>query len=61
MSANVYVPVWKRAPNKFLRYELKDLDDGAGNVGHIRVAIYMDKNGNQKSETAQVIWNRSKP
>ena len=53
-----YIPIYKRAPNTFVRYELERFDDGAGNTGAERVAIYLDKHGAEKRESAQVIWDR---
>ena len=52
-----YVPVYKRLPNQFLRYEEHLFDDGAGNTGTERVAVYLDKAGAEKRECAQVIWD----
>lgn len=52
-----YIPVYHRPPNKFLRYEERRFDDGAGHTGTERIALYQDKNGKQREETAQVIWD----
>lgn len=53
-----YIPIYHRPPNKFVRYEMQRFDDGAGNTGVERVAVYLDKNGTEKRESAQVIWDR---
>jgi hypothetical protein len=53
-----YIPIYHRPPNKFLRYEMKRFDDGAGNTGAQRVAFYLDRHGVERSECAQVIWDR---
>ena len=53
-----YVPVYKRLPNQFLRYEEHRFDDGAGNTGMERVAVYLDKSGAEKRECAQIVWDK---
>jgi hypothetical protein len=52
-----YRPIYHRPPNKFLRYEERRFDDGAGHTGIKRIALYLDKSGTQREETAQVIWD----
>lgn len=52
-----YIPIWHRPPNKFLRHEDRRFDDGAGHAGTKRIALYLDKSGKQREETAQVIWD----
>ena len=52
-----YIPTYHRKPNKFLRYEERRFDDGDGHTGTVRIAVYQDRNGNQREETAQVIWD----
>ena len=52
-----YIPIYKRPPNKFICYEELRFNDGAGNTGTKRVAVYLDKSGAEKRETAQVIWD----
>lgn len=56
-----YLPVYHRSPNKFLRYDERRFDDGAGHAGTVRIALYQDKNGKQREETAQVIWDNGCP
>lgn len=58
-SGSVYRPIYHRSPNRFLRYETYQFNDGAGNFGERRVAFYLDKKGAEKSETAQIIWDRN--
>lgn len=53
-----YIPIYHRPPNKFIRYEMHRFDDGAGNTGVERVAVYRDKAGAEKRESAQVIWDK---
>lgn len=52
-----HLPIYHRPPNRFLRYEERRFDDGAGNTGTKRIAIYTDKGGTQREDTAQVIWD----
>lgn len=52
----VFIPIWKRAPNKFLRYEDRRFDC-AGFGGVKRIALFNDRNDNLREETAQVIWD----
>ena len=51
-----YLPVYHRPPNKFLRYEIVDFDQGNGNSGKYRIAHFLDKKGNEDSMVAQVMW-----
>lgn len=51
-----YTPIYKRPPNKFVRYEEVSFTDQVGNRGIKRIAIYLDKHGTEKTEVAQVIW-----
>lgn len=53
----IYLPIYHRSPNKFIRYEERRFDDGAGHTGVKRIAIYQDKSGKEREETAQVIWD----
>lgn len=53
-----YIPVYKRPPNTFLRYEERQFDDGASHTGTERVAIFLDKNKKLSEMTAQIIWNK---
>jgi hypothetical protein len=51
-----YHPYYCSPPNKLIRYEVRDFDDGHGNGGKCRWAIYTDKKGKQCEMVAQVIW-----
>lgn len=51
-----FFPIWKRPPNKLLRYEDRRFTCGAYE-GVKRVAIFQDRNGNEREEIAQVIWD----
>ena len=53
-----HIPIQHRSLNKFLKYEIRDFDDGYGNSGKVRIAIYLDKNGKQQEVTAQVLWEQ---
>lgn len=53
-----YIPYYHRKPNKFIRYEQREFDDGHGHFGIEIIAIYLDKHNKQREETAQVIWSR---
>lgn len=52
----VYRPVYTSPPNTFLRYEVREFDDGAGHCAKIRYALFLDKNAKQKEMVAQVMW-----
>jgi hypothetical protein len=52
----VHKPVYSSPPNKLLRYEESDFDDGAGHQAIIRTAIYLNKHGQEKTMVAQVMW-----
>lgn len=52
-----HLPIYHRPPNKFLRYEERRFDDGAGHTGTLRIAVFLDKSGKEREETAQVIWD----
>jgi hypothetical protein len=56
-----YHPIYHRAPNKFLRYENRRFDDGAGHTATMRIAIFKDKSGAEQEMTAQVIWDDELP
>lgn len=57
MTMEVYIPIYMRSPNKFLRYEERYFDDGAGHYGTKRFAIFTDKKGNLQEMVAQVLWD----
>lgn len=56
MKTKPYIPIWKRPPNTFLKYEERPFDDGHGHSAVLRIAVYKDKKGNVKEEVAQVKW-----
>ena len=52
----LYIPIWKRPPNKFLYY--KELRFTCGNyTGTKRIAVFLDRSGNEREEVAQVMWD----
>lgn len=51
-----YLPRYCTPPNKLLRYEMEPFDDGDGNGGEVRIAIFLDKKGKEQRYEAQVIW-----
>lgn len=53
-----YLPIYTRPPNKFVRYEERQFDDGVGHTATLRYAIFIDKNGKQQEMIAQVIWDK---
>ena len=57
----IYVPVWKRPPNKFLRYEERLFALPANAHGIVKsgietVAIFKDKNGKEQEMQAFIKW-----
>ncbi len=54
-----HIPLYNRPPNKFVRYEQRPFDDGAGHLAILRVAIFADKNNKQQEIVAQVIWDKN--
>jgi hypothetical protein len=53
-----YLPYYHRSPNQFLRHEERRFEDRSGHTGTVIIAIYKDKNGNIKEETACVRWDK---
>lgn len=58
----IYIPVWKRSPNKFLRYEdrsfiLPPNVYGIVKSGTETIAIFKDKNGKEQEMQAFIKWN----
>ncbi len=51
-----YIPIYKRPPNKFISYHFKEFDDGHGHKGKEKIAIYVDKNKNQKEISVNIVW-----
>ena len=54
----VYIPVYCRLPNKFIKYEERRFDDKVGHSGIKRVAIFTNKKKQQCEMTAQVMWDK---
>jgi hypothetical protein len=54
-----HIPVYHRPPNKFIRYEIKPFDDGAGHTATLRIAVFKDKHGDTQEMVAQVIWDKT--
>jgi len=57
----IYIPVWKRPPNKFIRYEdvpfkLKHNAYGIIKTGIETVAVFNDKNGKEQRMAAYIKW-----
>lgn len=59
-----YTPVWKRAPNKFLRYESRafTLPSNAHDIvksGVETIAIFKDKHNKKQEMQAFIKWNEN--
>lgn len=57
----IYVPIWKRPPNKFIRYEDRRFILPANAYGTVKsgietVAIFKDKNGKDQEMQAFIKW-----
>lgn len=57
----IYVPVWKRPPNRFIRYEdrpfaLPENAHGIIKLGIETVAVFRDKNGKEQEMQAFIKW-----
>lgn len=57
-----YTPVWKRSPNKFIRYEDRPFTLPANAYGVIKsgvetMAVFHDKNGKQQEMQAFIKWS----
>lgn len=57
----IYVPVWKRPPNKFIRYEERPFTLPANANGVVKsgietIAIFRDKNGKDQGMQAFIKW-----
>jgi hypothetical protein len=51
-----YIPYYNLVLCKLLRYEIRPFDDNAGHTADLRIAIFLDKKGNEKEAIAQVMW-----
>jgi len=51
-----FYPIWKRSPNKFIRYEDRRFTCGDFS-GTKTIAIYTDRGGKTQEETAYVVWD----
>ena len=56
--SDVYIPIYSRAPNKLLRYEIRQFEDLNGLKAEIRWAIFLDKKGQEYEMIAQVKWDK---
>lgn len=57
-----YIPVWKRSPNKFIKYEDRPFTLTANAHGIVKsgietIAIFKDKNGNDQEMQAFIKWD----
>lgn len=55
-----YHLVYHRAPNKFLRYELRKFEVVTclrTITGTERIAVFLDKNNKEQEMSAQVMWD----
>lgn len=55
--SNIHRVIWNRSPNKLIRYEERQFDDGVGHTAIITVAIYLDKNKTEREVDAYVKWD----
>lgn len=53
-----YIPVYKRSPCKFIKYETQPFDDGAGHTGMVRIAHFIDKNAKLQQMVVQITWDK---
>ena len=56
-----YIPVWKRPPNRFIKYEARPFTLPANAYGIVKsgietIAIFKDKNGNDQEMQAFIKW-----
>ena len=56
-----YTPVWKRPPNKFIRYEERPFTLSVNAHGIIKsgvetIAVFRDKNGRAQEMQAYIKW-----
>lgn len=60
----IYIPVWKRSPNKFLRYEDRPFANPVNAYGIVKsgietIAIFKDKNNKEQEMQAFIKWDKS--
>lgn len=60
-TPGVFIPIWKRPPNKFIKYEVRDFElppdiNGKKHTAKVTYAVWEDKKGNIQEETAFVKW-----
>ena len=53
-----YIPIWNRPPNKFVKYEVVQFDDGAGHIGDLTLAHFIDKKGKEQQMDAWIKWDK---
>ncbi len=51
------LPSYFAPPNKFLKYDMEEFNDGHGNGGRIRYAYFINKKGKTCKTEAQVYWD----
>lgn len=59
----MYIPIWKRTPNKFIRYEDRPFELPKNAFGEIKsgistYAIFMDRNGKIQEVEAYIKWTK---
>lgn len=58
-----YIPVWKRSPNKFIRYEERSFTLRPNATGEVlsgieTIAIFLSRSGNQEEMVSHIKWNK---
>lgn len=53
----MYIPPYKRPPNKFIRFEERRFDDGHGHTGLAKYAHFMDKNNKPQEMMVWIKWD----
>jgi len=53
----MYIPIYCRPPNKFIKYVNKNFNDKAGHTGTEIVALYTDRKNKLCEMTAQILWD----
>lgn len=60
---STYIPVWKRSPNRFIKYEERSFilpSDCNGTIlsGVETIALFLDKNGKEQTMQAYIKWDK---
>lgn len=58
--SSVYIPIWKRPPNTFIKYEDRIFTNQNGETGIVTMAIFKDKKNNIQEMTAYIKWDEQK-